>query len=204
MFEVYDTRQCLLNQVENICCTTKQTRCAQQTTEVLHRGSPKFCTEVFHRGSPKNFSIFSRKSIAKDMVRGPLFRNRHANQHKKSGLVRSVQQAKPSVYTEDPTVQSAVLWQGSDTQGEQKQTEQQRDVQDPRKLAQVNQLILTGQVIPKPSAPTTAMPAENVNHFLHSQSHKVCLETMAAARFVSHELVLPPSKTVKNTKQKWW
>ena len=138
------------------------------------------------------------------MVRGPLFRNRHANQHKNSSLVRSVQQAKPCVYTEDPTVQFAVLWQGSDTQGEQKQTEPQHDVQDPRKLAQVNQLILTGQVIPKPSAPTTAMPAENVNPFLHSQSHKVCLETMAAARFVSHELVLSPSKTVKNTKQTWW
>ena len=115
-----------------------------------------------------------------------------------------MQQAKPCVYTEDPTVQFAVLWQGSDTQGEQKQTEQQHDVQDPRKLAQVNQLILTGQVIPKPSAPTTAMPAENVNPFLHSQSHKVWLDAMASAGFVCHKLVFSPSKTVKNTKQKWW
>ena len=195
MFEVYDTAAISYFATEQ-----------HPKFFVLHQ-EPEQAFEVLHQSSPKDFTIFSRKSIVKNMVRGPLFRNRHANQHKNSGLVRSVQQAKPCVYTEDPTVQSAVLWQGSDTQEEKKQTEQQRDVQEPRKLAQVNQkneLILTGQVIPKPSAPTTAMPAENVNHFLHSQSHRVCLETMTAARFVSHELVLSPSKTVKNTKQKWW
>jgi hypothetical protein len=97
-----------------------------------------------------------------------------------------------------------VLWQACGTEEEQRQKEQQRDVQDPRELALLNPLILKGHVIPQVSAPPTVMLVENVNHVLHSQSHKVWLDARAAAGFVCHELVFSPSKTVKNTAQKWW
>jgi site-specific DNA-cytosine methylase len=61
----------------------------------------------------------------------------------------------------------------------------QRDAQDPRARA----LLHLCDVIPKLSAPPMYILLENVNHFQHSQSHKMWLEAMNTAGFVCHEFL---------------
>jgi len=65
-----------------------------------------------------------------------------------------------------------------------------QQTQDPRARA----LLHLCEVIPKLTSPPTYILLENVNHFQHSQSHGLWLETMKTSGYVCHEFLLSPAQ----------